>query len=140
MPSVRFCARPSGNTSTSLAVKSVSRAEVAAYNTTRTGPMTSTSLRRGAVVYTSTSRRCSTARWSFGPQGNTFGLQEHSTDKPVGSVVAVRRTGVWWISVVAVGAYWRSGNVSWPESDSNTDLGLGVGQRNHQNCQQGHIL
>src|ERR1035441_139672 len=76
MPSVRFCARPSGNTSTSLAVKSVSRAEVAAYNTTRTGPMTSTSLRRGAVVYTSTSRRCSTARWSFGPQGNTFGLQQ----------------------------------------------------------------
>src|ERR1022692_2658927 len=76
MPSVRFCARPSGNTSTSLAVKSVSRAEVAAYNTTRTGPMTSTSLRRGAVVYTSTSRRCSTARGSFGPQGNTFGLQQ----------------------------------------------------------------
>jgi hypothetical protein len=46
MPSVRFCARPSGNTSTSLAVKSVSRAEVAAYSTTRTGPTTSTSVRQ----------------------------------------------------------------------------------------------
>src|SRR5450756_2508191 len=67
------------------------------------------------------------------------GAQEHSTDKPVRSVVAVRRTGVWWISVVAVGAYWGSGNVSRPESDPNADLGLGVGQRNHQNCQQGHI-
>src|ERR1035438_8384063 len=67
------------------------------------------------------------------------GAQEHSTDKPVRPVVAVRRTGVWWRSVVAVVAYRRSGNVSRPESDPNTDLGLGVGQRNHQNYQQGHI-
>src|ERR1035437_6843164 len=80
------------------------------------------------------------------------GADEHSADKPARpavavrrtpvrwiSVVAVRRTAVRWISVVAVAAYWRSGNVSRPESDPNTDLGLGVGQRNHQNCQQGHI-
>src|ERR1035441_9611813 len=67
------------------------------------------------------------------------GAQERPTDKPVRPVVAVRRTGVWWRSVVAVVAYWRSGNVSRPESDPNTDLGLGLGQRNHQNYQQGHI-
>src|ERR1039457_3648507 len=59
------------------------------------------------------------------------GAQEHSTDKPVRPVVAVRRTGVWCISVVAVGAYWRSGDISRSESDPNADLGLGVGQRNH---------
>src|ERR1019366_127447 len=68
------------------------------------------------------------------------GAQEPSTDKPVRPVVAVWCTRVRWISVVAVVAYWRSGNVSRPESDRNTDLGLGVGQRNHQNCQQGHML
>src|ERR1019366_4384566 len=68
------------------------------------------------------------------------GADEHSADKPARPVVAVRRTPVRWISVVAVAAYWRSGNVCRPESDPNTDLGLGVGQRNHQNCQQGHIL
>src|ERR1039457_5176821 len=67
------------------------------------------------------------------------GTQEHSTDKPVRPVVAVWWTRVRWRSVLAVVAYWRSGNVSRPESDPNTDLGLGVGQRNHQNYQQGHI-
>src|ERR1022692_4076696 len=67
------------------------------------------------------------------------GADEPSADKPVRPVVAVRRTGVRCISVVAVVAYGRSGNVSRPESDPKTDLGLGVGQWNHQNYQQGHI-
>src|ERR1017187_3201229 len=58
------------------------------------------------------------------------GAQEHSTDKPVRRVVAVWRSSVRWIYVVAIDAYWRSGDISRSESDPNADLGLGVGQRN----------
>src|SRR5688572_6286784 len=39
-------------------------------------PVTSTSSFRAAVEYTSTSGLPSTSRWSMGPQGNTFGLQQ----------------------------------------------------------------
>src|SRR5271155_3682383 len=38
------------------------------------------------------------------------------------TVVAVRRAGVWVLSVIAVGAYWRSTNVAWtadPDAYSN---------------------
>src|ERR1700682_3571532 len=77
-------ASPLGKTSTSLAVKSVSGWLVDAYRTTRTGPVTSRSRLSGALVYTSTSLRVSTPRWSRGPQGNAFGLQ-HTAPPSVGA-------------------------------------------------------
>src|ERR1035438_2287031 len=43
IPSVRFCANPSGPTSTNLAVKSVSTAEDLAKSSSWTGPVTSRS-------------------------------------------------------------------------------------------------
>ena len=49
MPSVRLRAHPSSHTSTSLAVKSVSVAEVAAQRVTVTGPVTSVSRCNGGV-------------------------------------------------------------------------------------------
>src|ERR1700683_876565 len=84
MPSVRLRASPSGNTSTSLAVKSVSAADVAAYSTTRTGPVTSRSCFKGALEYTRTYLRFSTGRGSRGPQGGIFGSQ-HTAPPCVGT-------------------------------------------------------
>src|SRR6185503_5249496 len=49
MPSVRFCAKPLGQTSTSFAVKSVSTADDFAYNSSDTGPVASTSSDIGGV-------------------------------------------------------------------------------------------
>jgi hypothetical protein len=67
---------------------------------------------------------------------------EQTTGEPARSVVAVRRTSVRRISVVAVLAYRRSGIVSRAKSytHANPDLGLRIGQWNHQNRQQGHML
>lgn len=50
MPSMMFMARPSGWTSTSLAVQSLPDAEVSACRTTVSGPVTSTSWSRAGVV------------------------------------------------------------------------------------------
>ena len=62
---------------------------------------------------------------------------EQTTGEPARSVVAVRRTRVRRISVVAVLAYRRSGIVSRAKSyaHANPDLGLRIGQWNHQNRQ-----
>src|SRR3984885_1841032 len=84
MPSVKLRASPFGNTSTSLAVKSVSGADVDAKRTTRIGPVTSRSCFKGALVYTRTSLRFSTGRWSMGPQGKIFGSQ-HTAPPRVGT-------------------------------------------------------
>src|SRR5438876_614979 len=63
MPSVRIIARPSGYTSTSLPVKSVSRADDATNRRNSIGPITSTGRSSTGVLYTSTSARVSTALW-----------------------------------------------------------------------------
>src|ERR1035437_7990147 len=89
IPSVRLRASPLGNTSTSFAVKSVSRALEATYNTSCTLPRASKSCFSGLVVYTRTSLRCSTGRWSMGPQGKTLGLQ-HTAPPRVGPVRVAR--------------------------------------------------
>ena len=49
MPSVRFLAQPFSQTSTNLAVKSVSVADVEAQRVTVTGPVTSVSSSKGGV-------------------------------------------------------------------------------------------
>ncbi|SKU80947.1 Uncharacterised protein [Mycobacteroides abscessus subsp. abscessus] len=64
MPLLRFTAVPSGCTATSFAVKSVSGADDDAHRSTLIGPVISVLVVSGAVVYVSTSGRCSTARWS----------------------------------------------------------------------------
>src|SRR6266487_2551604 len=76
MPSQTFRARPSGHTSTSLAVKSVSRAELAAHSSSATGPVTSRSCSSGAEVNTSTSLRRSTGRWSKIPGSRPYGERQ----------------------------------------------------------------
>src|SRR5215468_990921 len=81
MPSVTDSARPSGQTSTSLAVKSVLAAEVAACRVTLTGPVTSRSEASDSLVKDSTSGRASTPRWSRGP-----GSQLTPPAPPVSSV------------------------------------------------------
>ena len=67
MPSVRKIARPSGNTSTSLPVKSVSGAEEEAYSVSDTCPVTSSGSVSTGEVKQSTSSRASAGRWSTGP-------------------------------------------------------------------------
>ena len=76
IPSHRLTAYPSGCTSTSLAVKSVSGPSVLAYRVTDTGPVTSRSSVSGSDVNTSTSLRYSTGRWSYAPQDTTSELQQ----------------------------------------------------------------
>jgi hypothetical protein len=58
---------------------------------------------------------------------------KQSTRKPARSVVAVRRTGVGIIIVVAVRAYRL-------HSYANRDLRLRIRQRQHQNCDQSQIF
>src|SRR4029078_8995640 len=77
IPSLRFCAKPFGQTSTSFAVKYVSTADDFAYRSSITGPVTSVSSVNGAVEYTTTSSRASTGRWSRGPGGMCV-LSQHN--------------------------------------------------------------
>src|SRR5438552_10658947 len=67
IPLVRFCAKPFGQTSTSIPVKSVSTAELLTNKSSETGPVTSVSFANAGVVNTSTSLRASTGLWSSGP-------------------------------------------------------------------------
>ena len=60
---------PSGWTSTSMAVKSVSVAEVDAYRVAVIGPVTSTACSRGGVVNTRMSSRSAMSARSKGPGG-----------------------------------------------------------------------
>ena len=62
-------AGPSGGTSISFAVKSVSRALDEATRCTNTWPVTSRSCSSGGVWKRSTSVRPSSGRWSNGPEG-----------------------------------------------------------------------
>ena len=73
IPSARFLAYPEGLTSTSLATKSVSRAELDANSVTVIGPVTSMYCSNGGVVYTSTSCLASTGRWSNTPGATRLG-------------------------------------------------------------------
>ena len=52
------------------------------------------------------------------------GANEHSTRKPAWPVIAVRRTRVGCIAVIAIRACRRSGNVSWPDSHTHTNPDL----------------
>ena len=70
IPSIRLLAQPQGDTSMSLAVKSVSGAELAAYRVTVIGPVISRSSDKTFELYTSTSGRASMERWSKVPPGN----------------------------------------------------------------------
>src|ERR1035437_1526837 len=91
----------------------------------------------GAATVAATWTACITAS-TIGPVVGTATVARASASvisRTIASAAVIAHTA----PVVAVAAYWRSGNVSRPESDPNADLGLGVGQRNHQNCQQGHI-
>jgi hypothetical protein len=70
------------------------------------------------------------------------GANEQSARKPAWPVIAVRCARVGRISVIAIRACRRSGNVSWPDSHTHTypDLCLREGQWHHQHRQQRHIL
>lgn len=57
------------NGQTRLYIQSVSRPSVAANSLIRTGPAIASGHFRASLVYTSTSFRASTGRWSFGPAG-----------------------------------------------------------------------
>ena len=84
MPSVRFWAKPLGQTSTSFPVKSVSTAEVLTYKSSETGPVTSVLWVKAGVVKTRTSPRASAGRWSSGPRPVGKGPQ-HSGPPMVGT-------------------------------------------------------
>lgn len=61
---------------------------------------------------------------------------EDSANEPFRAVVAIRRTGIGGIRIVAVGADWRGSNVCWsanPNSDRNTHLR--AGWSSEQPCQ-----
>ncbi len=68
------------------------------------------------------------------------GADEDSAREPVRPIVAVGRTGVRIVSIVAIGAHRRCAIVARPKPDSYADLSLRVGQRNHQNRQQCQIF
>src|SRR6185312_12912572 len=75
MFSIRLNARPSGYTSSSRQVKSVSFRLDETYSVTVIGPLISTPSLNGSVVYTSTSFRASTGRWSNEPKCTAFPSQ-----------------------------------------------------------------
>jgi hypothetical protein len=67
---------------------------------------------------------------------------EDSIYEIVGSVIAIRRTGVRIIVVVPVGTSWRPSHIARTDSDSNPNpnLGLRVRKWHHQNRQQRDIF
>src|SRR6266480_2865500 len=67
MPSHRLMDLPDASTTQNLAKKSVCSMLERTYNSALTGPITSISCSRTALVYTSTSARASNERLSFGP-------------------------------------------------------------------------
>ncbi len=74
MPSARLAANPSGLTSTSFAVKSVSGADDSTHSSTRTGPATATGASSTGELKQSTSSRRSTSDWSSIPAPMIVGI------------------------------------------------------------------
>src|SRR5712664_2658645 len=63
------------------------------------------------------------------------GADKDAADKVVRTVVAVRRTRIWVIAVVAVGANRSGSYISGTNSNANGDLSVGVTCRKHQNAE-----
>jgi len=63
------------------------------------------------------------------------GADKDAADKVVRTVVAVRRTRIWVIAVVAVGANRSGSYIGGTNSNANGDLSVGVTCRKHQNAE-----
>jgi hypothetical protein len=63
------------------------------------------------------------------------GADKDAADKVVRTVVAVRRTRIWVIAVVAVSANRSGSYISGTNSNANGDLSVGVTCRKHQNAE-----
>src|SRR5271167_427613 len=68
------------------------------------------------------------------------GANEDSADKPARPVISVRSARVRIVAVVAIGTNRSRSNIAWADAHAYADLSLRVGQWNHQNRQQRHIL
>jgi len=62
------------------------------------------------------------------------GADKDATHKVVWTVVAIRRTRIWGIPVVAVGANWSGSYITGTNSNANGKLSVGVTCRKHQNA------
>lgn len=67
---------------------------------------------------------------------------EHSIHEIVGTIIAVRRTGIWIIIVVSVGTSWRPSHITRTDSYSNpnSNLRLRISKWHHQDRQQRDIF
>jgi hypothetical protein len=128
---------PSAVVSATVAIASA--AVIATITCATIAPATTTPIATTAVIATAVI--ASTPATAISIPGT--GPDEHSAGKPVWPVVAIRRTPVRRVSIVAVSAYRRSivsGIIPGADAYPHTDLSLRVRQRNRQNCQQNHIL
>src|SRR5579864_5485511 len=67
---------------------------------------------------------------------------KHSVHKVIGTIESIRRTSIGIVIVVSPLTDWRPSHIGRPNTDSNTHahLGLRIGQRHHQHCQQRKIF
>src|SRR5579864_7478551 len=67
---------------------------------------------------------------------------KHSVHKVIGTIESIRRTSIGIVIVVSPLTDWRPSHIGRPNTDSNTHahLGLRIGQRQHQHCQQREIF
>ena len=63
------------------------------------------------------------------------GADEHTTDKPLRTIVSIRRARIWIGWIVTIGACGCRSHVGWSDSDPHCNLRLRVDCRKHQNSQ-----
>src|SRR5579864_247459 len=70
------------------------------------------------------------------------GADKHSAHKVIGTIESIRRTSIGIVIVVSPLTHWRPSHIGRPNADSNphAHLGLRIGQRQHQHCQQRKIF
>src|SRR6202049_4869687 len=93
MPSVKFWAKPFGQTSTSFPVKSVSTAELLTQRSSPIGPVTSVLWVNAGEENTSTSPRASADRWSCGP--TPVGSAEQQSGPPIVGIASLGSYTYW---------------------------------------------
>jgi hypothetical protein len=62
------------------------------------------------------------------------GADKDSAYEPLRTIVAIGRAGVWIIGVIAIGACWAYVAVPGADADANSDRGLGVNCREHEDA------